>query len=467
MTKIYKTKEEIKVKAGDAIDKSLRNLVSKNEIDIIEKEIAKQRSNRKGLLGYLVEKYFFDIEPGSDTGPDFKEAEVELKTNPLKKHPKKRYISKERLVFSMINYNDIVHESWANSSFLRKNKNLLIMFYLWLRDKNILDYKFKFVHFLDLLEDISDEDVYQIRKDWEFIVDKIRRGEAHLLSEGDTYYLGACTKAANSSVVRDQPMRRIKAKPRAFSFKQPYLNYLIQKEFLGNKLAKTDSIFKKKRRVETIQEVVHSNFAPFLGKVSIEIEKTLGVTLNRKAKSYKRILVNKILGVEANRIEELEKANVTLRVVTLEHTGTLKESISFPTFDYKDLITQIWYDEKQNLMSDFHAQLESRKFLFVVFQKQKDSDDIVLKKIIFWNFPMKDLPEAEMVWEKAVKCIREGRYEELPKISESRVAHVRPHGRNAQDTLETPQGTHEVKRSFWLNAKYIQKAIENDDKFDQ
>ena len=73
---------------------------------------------------------------------------------------------------------------------------------------------------------------------------------------------------------------------------------------------------------------------------------------------------------------------------------------------------------------------------------------------------MKDISEAESVWQKTIDCINEGRYEDLPKISESAVAHVRPHGKNSQDTIITPQGTMEMKKCFWLNAKYIQKTLE-------
>jgi len=154
------------------------------------------------------------------------------------------------------------------------------------------------------------------------------------------------------------------------------------------------------------------------------------------------------------------KANITLKVLTLEHTGRLKESLSFPAFDYKDLVTQTWYDEKEEEMSDFHAQLETKRFLFVVFQKVKGNNSIVLKNIKFWNFPISDLGEVERVWDKTIDCINEGRYEDLPKASESKVAHVRPHGKNAQDTIETLQGTQEMKKSFWLKNKYIQKALE-------
>ena len=50
--------------------------------------------------------------------------------------------------------------------------------------------------------------------DGECIVAKIRNGQAHLLSEGDTFYLGACTKG---SQWRSQSESAVPAKPWIFS----------------------------------------------------------------------------------------------------------------------------------------------------------------------------------------------------------------------------------------------------------
>lgn len=256
-------------------------------------------------------------------------------------------------------------------------------------------------------------------------------------------------------------MNRILAKPRAFSLKQQYVNYLIQTKLLGQK-SNTDSIFKKQRRLETIEDVIKEKFLPFIGKTDKAILTKLGSNLGKKSKSYKRLIVNQILGVESEKIEELEKANITLKVITLEHTGILKESISFPAFDYKDLVTQVWYDDENETMSDFHLQLETKKFLFVIFQKQKGTKNIILRKTLFWNFPMSDISEAQKVWQKTVDCINEGRYNDLPKIKDSFVAHVRPHGKDSKDKIGTPQKTQEMRRCFWINAKYVQNTINKD-----
>lgn len=481
MAQEYSTKEEILAKANTIVSKSLREVLPEKDIQDLANKIGEYGLRRKGLLGDIVEEYFFDIHPGNISAPDFVTAGVELKTTPIKKHHKNDYSSKERLVFSMIDYRSVIHEKWETSSFIKKNKRLLLMFYLWAKEENLLDYKFKFIHFLDLFDDISTEDIFQIKKDWEYIVEKVKRNEAHLLSEADTYYLGACTKAANSMVVREQPMSQIPAKPRAFCFKQQYINYLVQTKLLGKKV-NVNSILSKKSQPLTIGEVVRDKFQPFVGKTDIEILKELGQTVNNKSKNYKRAIANRILGVDSNDIEELNKANITLRVITLEPGGALKESISFPAFDYKKLVNEIWYDEEKEVMADFHLQLETKKFLFVVFQKQGNSNEIVLKKTLFWNFPMEDIDKAKAVWKKTQDLLDEGKVIKeivkqkdgkkktityFPGISFNGIAHVRPHGKNREDTKPLPTrdqmtGKKEhTKQCFWLNAKYIQRAIEN------
>lgn len=72
------------------------------------------------------------------------------------------------------------------------------------------------------------------------------------------------------------------------------------------------------------------------------------------------------------------------------------------------------------------------------------------------NFrPYEDMEEARKVWERARDAVAEGRYDELPKESQSYVSHVRPHGRDSSDTIEGPDGKQHVKKCFWLNRDYI------------
>lgn len=480
MTSQFDTKEKVLAQARTMLERSLRDVIPPDVIGRVETEVEKYAGRRKGYLGELVERFVFELDVNSRPEADFKIAGVELKTTPLKRHPVKKYVSKERLVFSMIDYDKVVGETWETSSFLKKNKLVLLLFYLWLlEDRSILDHKFKFAYLLDLIDGISAADALQIRRDWEYIVQKIQRGEAHLLSEADTYYLGACTKAANSSKVRDQPRARTRAKPRAFSFKQQYLTYLVQKHLLHADVS-TDSLLKTQRHPVSIEQAVQDKFAPYINKTDEEICNQLGLVLNKKTKQYKRTLANRIMGVLGNHVEELDKANVTLRAITLESNGTLRESVSFAAFDYKDLLTQVWYDEEGEQMSDFHAQLESKKFMFVVFQKTHGSDAIVLRAVKFWNFPMSDIEKARDVWERTVDLVREGKvvqrvYKDskgktkrdtyFPGSTYNGVVHVRPHGSDSNDVSELPTADQLTglrsftKQCFWLNAKYLQAIL--------
>ena len=72
--------------------------------------------------------------------------------------------------------------------------------------------------------------------------------------------------------------------------------------------------------------------------------------------------------------------------------------------------------------------------------------------------PYEDRLEAEKVWEKTKKNVAIDA-SNLPKESENRVAHVRPHAANKLDTLPTPKGTFEVKKCFWLNRAYIENVV--------
>ena len=74
-----------------------------------------------------------------------------------------------------------------------------------------------------------------------------------------------------------------------------------------------------------------------------------------------------------------------------------------------------------------------------------------------------DLKEAQKVWKKTVSQINLKKADELPKMSESKVLHVRPHAQNKLDTFPTHYGKNVIKKSFWLNAKFIENIVRDYD----
>ena len=74
---------------------------------------------------------------------------------------------------------------------------------------------------------MPEKDLLIIRKDFETIVNKIKKGEAHELSEGDTQYLAACRKGQKGEKPRKQPFSDILAPRRAFSLKPAYMRTIL------------------------------------------------------------------------------------------------------------------------------------------------------------------------------------------------------------------------------------------------
>jgi DNA mismatch repair protein MutH len=130
-----------------------------------------------------------------------------------------------------------------------------------------------------------------------------------------------------------------------------------------------------------------------------------------------------------------------------------------------NLIHEKWDETERGAgnPSRIKAALE-KKFFFVVFQCGDDPNDIDamwLKKVMFWNMPTKDFVEVKKVWQETIKRIKSGKADKLPRLTENNVAHVRPHAKNGSDKIETPHNGLQVKKSFWLNKRYIGQIIKN------
>jgi DNA mismatch repair protein MutH len=424
------------------------------------------RKNR-GDLGRLVEIHFFEHNPPNDHNPDFSKANLELKTTGTLDYKKVQksgeiFRAKERMTLTNINFLTIEHEEWETSTLLAKCNLMLIMFYKYEKSVSVVEQYFHldpllimmYVSRLNLAADeiefitntafqISESDLEQIRRDWEFIRQKVKDKKAHELSEGDTYYLGACRKGSGKEdeSLKKQTGSDIGAKSRAFSFKQAFLSRIAQ----GH--SKREVVLGIGKGM-TFEEAIESRFRSFIGLTVSEISTELNFF--SQSKQEKWLLSKRILAHGGQPIEEFEKAEIQLKTVSLSKTGGCREDMSFPAFKCMELVSQDWED------SDFSYQVET-KFLFVVFRADSNGDDR-LEKVMYWNMPYEDRLEAKKVWEEAkLRVAIDAR--DLPKRKESKVAHVRPHGKNKKDVDLTPQGGWVVKRCFWLNGSYIAKIV--------
>ena len=162
-------------------------------------EVKHENKKRKGGLGELIEERFFHYQTNNDARPDFDKAGVELKVTPYKQNKNGTLVAKERLILTMIDYFAVVDETFEDSHMWKKAQLILLVYYLYQQElKNRLEYRIGYVKLFSPPE----QDIKIIKHDFKVIVEKIKNGKAHELSEGDTLYLGAAPKAATSKNIR-------------------------------------------------------------------------------------------------------------------------------------------------------------------------------------------------------------------------------------------------------------------------
>lgn len=421
-------------------------------------------SNYKGGMGILMEENVFEYNSNTDPNPDFMKAGIELKVTPIKKNKNGTYSAKERLVLNIINYMEEYKTTFETSSFWHKNKNLYLMFYLWKDGVPRSEYRI----IKEMLFTFSDTDLIIIKQDWEYIINKIKEGKAHELSEADTYYLGACPKGRNKDSLRKQPFSEILAMQRAYCLKNSYMTTIVRKNVMD---VKTESLIEKlEMEGITIETLLIKKVKPYIG-LSVEslIKK---FNLNTNAKNLNQILFSKMIGIEGkiNETEEFLKANIVVKTIRIQQNDTIKESMSFPAFKFKEIVLEEWYTSKlRNIFLE-------NKYLFVIFRELGNQYYFV--GIKFWNMPLSILDnEVKEVWEKTVDVIKTGnivqkdgaiRKTNFPGMKDNWVAHVRPHAQNINDTYDLPvrdklTGVNKyTKHCFWLNNSFIAEIVNED-----
>lgn len=433
-----------------------------------------ENSKDKGEMNKVVEAYYFGIKNNNEQEPDFKEAGVELKVSPLKrlktipKNPttltKAKGLSmKERTVLTMIDYFKLSKENWENNSLEKKAFKILFCFYLYEKQKEKVDFIFDLVN----LWSPSQEDIEIIKEDWLKIQKKVLDGKAHEISEGDTLYLGACTKGGKNN---EQPFSEFKAKQRAFSFKRSYMETIYEQLLQKRKL----DLISIKSKEKTLEETLKDIFKDYMGKTVEELCQIFNI--NSEAKQLYSMLTNKILKVESyEKIEEFQKAGIIVKSIRVDRKGKPLESISFPNFEIAELLKEDIWEE-----SELYECLE-KKFLFIIYsittenttkfnnlsQREKQSH-LILKDIRLWSISDNDLEKMEDLWNETKKIILEGvqlqittrgTSNNLPKSDFNGVGHVRPHGKNSEDIDFLPDGRTITKQCFWLNSTFIQNQL--------
>ena len=448
-------RQEIELISKSAIGKSVNDILNEETVTVEDKD------TNKGGLGQLIEKYLFGINNNSDSEPDFMPSGIELKVTPYKRIKGGKLSAKERLVLNIIDYMTEYKNTFRSSHFWYKNNKIQLLWYLWEANK---DKKDLIITHEKLLELDKNEDLRQIEEDWNFIINKIREGKAHEISEADTMYLGACSKGANALSIREQPFSDIPAMQRAFCFKNSYMTQLVRK-YIGD-YSNVEKVLKGTNN--TFNEFVLNIIAKYKGKSQNELMKEFNI--DTKAKNVNSMLISRMFNVKGklSETEEFQKAKIIPKTIRIEENGRIKESISFPYFKYTEIVNQDWET------SDLREELETTKYMFFIFKRE--NSEYIFKGIKLWNMPEVDIETSVMeMWKKTYNTIKTGnivksiengiRKTNFVGMSENNVCHVRPHGRNANDVCKLPVAdrltgaTEYTKHCFWINNNYIRKIF--------
>lgn len=465
----------------DIIDWSLKSGADKSNYTVNDIQESYGNIMRKGGLGNLLEKFYFGYDINNNPDADFQSAGVELKVSPyeIKKDGSKK--AGERLVLSMINYSNPVEFDFYKSHLWRKCKLLLLIYYL--RDRKLSNNLMYRIDYVKLFTP-SQADIKIIEDDYKVIINKIASGKAHELSEGDTMYLGACTKGstAEKSIVPQYYNKDIPARKRAFCYKVSYMtsvlnNYILKDENQFEPIIKNVRDLKNQTFTEYIVRKINSYIGYTDRSLCLIFHRDYN---NNKSQWYD--LVFRMLGIKSNNALEFHKANIVVKAIRINSNGKIVESSPLPQINFLELINEEWEESK------LYKYLSETKFLFVIYRQIEN--EYVLKGCQLWNMPLKDLNEVvQMGWNHIKKTVIEGveLYKvkqkngfifknNFPKKKDNPIIHIRPHASKSYYRLENgveygpgnisdadmlPDGRMIPKQSFWINNTYIMSILDD------
>lgn len=427
----------------------------------------------KGNVGNFIQKNWFGIPVNNSPEPDFVEAGIELKGCPIAKLKTKGLQTDERTKIGLINYKELYKETWQTSHVKNKINKILFVFYENKKSKeSIRDLKV-----LDVaLWELSKQDkINIIRKDWQKAFDENSAGKSHLLSETLFQILSASTADGGKTINGlkyqvEQPNQKYSkyAKCRAFSFKWDFTNQFWLEHTKPNSFESiTNSL--NLSSSDNYESVLVNAISKYEGKTMGEIASMFNTSIPG-GKAAVPSIIKLAIGFKSvkSKIKEFEQLGILVKTFPIR-TSDMRpwEAVSFPSIIIKEFTKEDW-DE-----STFLSQIG--KILFVPFSAEKSdtkAKDKKLFKPFFWSPNSDEIELIKQEWEaykaQASKKLdiykKPGKYKKgykeiitnLSNESDTKMIHIRPHGRDSNDRDEDNFGTSVIKQSFWLNKDFLQ-----------
>lgn len=450
---------------------------------------------QKGLLGHVVETGFYKYPLNSNSKADFEELNIELKVTGYVKNKNGSLRAKERLVLSKINFNEIVNETFESSHVLGKCEKMLIIWYEYDKRKEAKDFLITDFQLYDMSNDFE-----IFNNDFEIIKNKVQNGKAHELSEGDTSYLGACTKARTSADRTTQPFSDILSKPRAFSLKNAYMTGILREnhenatliEIKSKKVTKqqplktenkpkitniADTHPNKKQNTKqttletikfsheplrTVEEYVKNKLSPYFGKIQIEIlEELTGKKYSEKipkniSKQISDILIGK--DKELPQKDELfSKTSFIIKNLPIQKNGKARERMSFKTISLSDFEDD-WED------SYWKNYFEETTLITICYQEVNGSRNgfRVLKDVKKITFNDEDLDSFKNTYNQIKQAIEKQDINLLPTSTngfKDQLLEIAPKGVKGDNAYINFFKNDKTKVAFMISKKLLNEKL--------
>lgn len=405
-------------------------------------------NNDKGVLGKVVETGFYGYKLNSDAKADFDNLGIELKVTGYIVNKDGSKTPKERLSLSMINYNAIINEEFEFSKLLFKNRKMLIIWYEYIKGINYSDFQITEFQLYDMTPDIE-----VIKNDFYLIRNKVQVGQAHLLSEGDTTFLGAATKGSKNSVCT-QPNSPIIAKPRAFCLKNSYMRGVLRNPNL--------KYISPVKEIKTVEEYILNKLQPFINLSQADIWKKVS---GKNVEDYKvipyqlnKLISNKIIGSDETLKDNNDLFNKTECVI--KNLPVKSNLYPIERLTYRNIrLSEFEHPWEE---SQWKVYFEEMTFLIILYEGDKHGYRKLktVKKVTF-------TPEEVAIFGQSYNMIRETIATKdvtklpYPKSFSEQLLEIAPKGKAGARAYQTFFDQDMPKVCFMLNKDFIYKKIKD------
>lgn len=435
-------------KSVDQLLNHTKSFIGKTFSEIDTLGLLKKTSKDKGVLGKVVETGGYGYELNSNPAADFEELGIELKVTGYIKNSN-GYKAKERLSLSMIDYEKIIFEEYSFSKLLFKNKRLLMIWYEYEKGKDKSDFVITHYNLYDMSQD---EEVF--KNDFNLIKQKVVDGKAHLLSEGDTSYLGACTKGGAQSKPRKQPNSDILAKPRAFSLKNAYMTGVFHRLLDGTSAASA------KVKELTALDYLNDCYREYFGWTQLEILRAVtGKNYYEKIpKNLGKMISDAVVGKDSElktKHDLFTKTEFIIKNTPVDQQLYPLERLSFRNLRLSEFESP-WEE------SEWKHYFEEVTILLVCYEGKGFKNGYRrLKEIKQLAFTDEDLELFKLSYEKVREAVynRDTKYLPYPGAFKGQVLEIAPKGQGGDDAYQHFFDRDTTKTCFMLSKEFVKMKI--------